>query len=250
MTSIVPAPCHSLWCHHSPYFQFLTPSEGTTPSSMITFEESIQSPSESSLASWPSTPPSEPAPTNCVMGANASPRTPHSLVPVEEIRCSAIADGPHGAPPDFPFHEDSCVSGLFENAPGVLSFGDPIRAGFWGGLPTRQPWTSAPPTQLVQNAAPPSAQDDSGQMSSPVDSHGGNRLSCPGIFEPPSAVQAVSDAMTGAAFTMTCPLPHCYFQCQTILDMWKHVTWTHVRPNSKDSGIESIVERVVLGGFS
>ena len=32
--------------------------------------------------------------------------------------------------------------------------------------------------------------------------------------------------------------------------MWRHVTWTHVRPDSNESGIESIVERVVLGGLS
>ena len=216
---------------------------------MITFEESVQSPSASSLASWPpSTPPSEPAPTSCVMGTKPSPTTSHSLVPIEEIGCSASVDGPHGAPQDFPFHEAGCVSGLFENSPGVLSFGDPIRADFWGDLSSRQPWTSTPSAQLVQGATPPSIQDDSNQMPSPED--GSNQLSCPGIFEPPSVVHTVSDAMTGAAFTMTCPLPHCYFQCQTILDMWKHVTWTHVRPNSKDSGIESIVERVVLGGFS
>ena len=88
-------------------------------------------------------------------------------------------------------------------------------------------------------------------MSSPVDDNGNDLLSCPGIANPLNVVPNISDAMmAGAAFTMTCPIPHCYFQCQTVVDMWKHLTWSHVRPNSKESGIESIVECVVLGGGS
>lgn len=47
-------------------------------------------------------------------------------------------------------------------------------------------------------------------------------------------------------FTMTCPVPHCCYQCQTVAEIWRHITWTHVRPQP-DSGIEGIVERVVLG---
>lgn len=175
------------------------------------------------------------------------PSASHTLVSVEEV----AADRPHHATQDFPFPEPSCVPGIFENDPRMFTFvADPIQRGFWGDLPSQQTWTSTPPTQVVQGTTPLSAQSDSDRRSSPVDSHGNNLLPHPEFPEPLSAVSAASDAMMGAAFTMTCPIPHCYFQCQTVLDMWKHVTWTHVRPNSKDSGIESIVERVVLGGFS
>jgi len=47
-------------------------------------------------------------------------------------------------------------------------------------------------------------------------------------------------------FTMTCPVPHCYYQCQTVVEIWRHITWTHVHPQPED-GIEGIVEKVVLG---
>ena len=232
-------------CH----FQFPTPSEATSPSSTLTFEESVQSPSTSSLSSWlPSTPPSEPS--TCMMVAETLPSASHSLVPVEETGCSTPADGPHHTPQDFPFPEAGCVSGLFESDPRMFGFvPDPIQTSFWGELPSQQTWTSTPPAQLVQCTTPLSIQGDSDRRSSPVEGHVNSLLPCSGISEPLNVASAVSDTLTGAAFTMTCPIPHCYFQCQTVLDMWKHVTWTHVRPNSKESGIESIVERVVLGGL-
>lgn len=47
-------------------------------------------------------------------------------------------------------------------------------------------------------------------------------------------------------FTMTCPVPHCCYQCQTVVEIWRHITWAHVRPQP-DDGIEGIVEKVVLG---
>lgn len=179
------------------------------------------------------------------MVADTLPSAPHSLVAVEEIGCSASTDG------DFPFPDANCVSGLFESDPRMFGFvANPIQTNFWGQLPSQQTWTSTPSTQLVQNVTPPSVQGDSDPAPSPVNSHGNGLLSCPGISDPLNVVSTVSDATTGATFTMTCPIPHCCFQCQTVLDMWKHVTWTHVRPNSKESGIESIVERVVLGGLS
>lgn len=49
-------------------------------------------------------------------------------------------------------------------------------------------------------------------------------------------------------FTMTCPVPHCCYQCQTVVEIWRHVTWAHVRPQPGD-GIEGIVEKVVLGNI-
>lgn len=48
------------------------------------------------------------------------------------------------------------------------------------------------------------------------------------------------------SFTMTCPVPHCCFQCQTVVEIWRHITWSHVRPRP-DDGIAGIVEKVVLG---
>lgn len=47
-------------------------------------------------------------------------------------------------------------------------------------------------------------------------------------------------------FTMTCPVPHCCYQCQAVAEIWRHMTWTHIRPQPED-GIEGIVEKVVLG---
>ena len=221
----------------------------TSPSPTLTFEESVPSPSDSPLSSWnPSTPPSEPS--TCVMVAEMLPSTSHSLVSVEGIRSPASSDAAHHQPQEFPFPEPSCGLGLFESDPRILGFiPDPIQTGFWTGLP-QQAWTSASPTQFVQSSTSPSIQDDSDRAPSTVDNHGNNLPSCSSISEPVNVASTASDVMTGAAFTMTCPIPHCYFQCQTVLDMWRHVTWTHVRPNSKESGIESIVERVVLGGLS
>lgn len=48
------------------------------------------------------------------------------------------------------------------------------------------------------------------------------------------------------SFTMTCPVPHCCYQCHTVVEIWRHITWAHVRPQPED-GIEGIVEKVVLG---
>lgn len=48
------------------------------------------------------------------------------------------------------------------------------------------------------------------------------------------------------SFTMTCPVPHCCYQCQNVGEIWRHITWTHVHPQPGD-GIEGIVEKVVLG---
>lgn len=47
-------------------------------------------------------------------------------------------------------------------------------------------------------------------------------------------------------FIMTCPVPHCCYQCQSVVEIWRHITWTHIRPRPED-GIEGIVEKVVLG---
>lgn len=171
----------------------------------------------------------------------------YSSVPAEGIPCStAVSEAHHHSPQDFPFPASGCLPGLYENDSRMFSFEtDQIQRGYWSEIPSQQPWVSTPPTEI-----PPAIQDDSDRRPSSVDAHGNSLLSCSGIPESLNVVPNVSDAMTGAAFTMTCPIPHCYFQCQTVVDMWKHLTWTHVRPNSKESGIESIVERVVLGGSS
>jgi hypothetical protein len=216
----------------------------TSPSPMLAFEEPVHSPSTSSLSSWhPSTPPSESS--ICMMAAEAVPNASHSLV--EGIRCSASVDGADHQ--HYPFTEASCVSGLYEGDPRMFGFAaDPTQTGFWAELPSQQAWISA--THLAQNPTSPSIRGGSDSGSPLVDSHGNNLVPCSRASEPLDVPPAVSDALMGGAFTMTCPIPHCCFQCQTVLDMWRHVTWTHVRPNSKESGIESIVERVVLGGLS
>lgn len=180
------------------------------------------------------------------------PSTSRPLASAEGIRCPAPVDGVHHhAHQSFPLPEASCGLGLAESDPRMYDFVvDPTRTDFWGGLHSQQAWTSTPPTQFVQNPSSPSIRAGSDRGSSSVDAHGNNLASCSRISEPLNVASTIPDATGGPAFTMTCPIPHCYFQCQAVLGMWRHVTWTHVRPNSKESGIESIVERVVLGGLS
>lgn len=227
----------------SSLLNFSTPSETASPSPAFTFDESVRSPSTSSLSSWdPSTPPSETSPSNRAMVMEALSRSSHPLVPVG-VPCSTTADGIHHAPQDFPFSVTDCVHGLYEGDSRMFGFvADPIQ--IWSEIHPQQPWSS------TQTVTPPSTNGDSDRRPSSVDAHGSALLSCPGISESLNLVPNISDTAAGAAFTMTCPIPHCYFQCQTVVDMWKHLTWTHVRPNSKESGIESIVERVVLSGNS
>lgn len=173
------------------------------------------------------------------------------MVPVEEVACSSAMEGnSQQAPQEYAYPEQNCVPGLFGSDPRMFGFVNPVQPGFWSEMPPQEAWAPTPPTELAQTVTSPSIQGDSDRRSSTVDRHGNNLLSCSGISDPLNAVPNISDAMTGAAFTMTCPIPHCYFQCQTVVDMWKHLTWSHVRPNSKESGIESIVERVVLGKLS
>ncbi|KAF9780838.1 hypothetical protein BJ322DRAFT_1081988 [Thelephora terrestris] len=234
----------------SSLLNFSTPSETTSPSPVFTFAECDRSPSTSSLSSWHPSTPSDASPSNRVMVVEALPSASYPSAPVERIACSTdVGETHHHPSQNFSFPATGCVSGLFENDSRMFGFeADPIQTGFWTEIPSQQPWSSAgPPTQIVTS---PSIQDDSDRNPSTVDAHGNGILSCSGIPEPLNVVPNISDAMTGAAFTMTCPIPHCYFQCQTVVDMWKHLTWTHVRPNSKESGIEDIVERVVLSGSS
>ena len=180
------------------------------------------------------------------------PNASYASVPVEDITCSTTAGEVHNhSTQPFSFPTPDCVSGLFESDSGIFTVADPIQTDYWTELTSQQPWVSTPltqPAQIVTSSSP--IRCDPVRMTSPVDDNGTDLLSCPGITNPLNVVPNLSDAMIGTAFTMTCPIPHCYFQCQTVVDMWKHLTWSHVRPNSKESGIESIVERVVLGGGS
>ena len=76
------------------------------------------------------------------------------------------------------------------------------------------------------------------------------------FYQPPRALTAHMDpaplafdnssSHSSVPFTMTCPVPHCCYQCQTVVEIWRHITWIHVRPQP-DDGVEGIVEKVVLG---
>lgn len=176
-----------------------------------------------------------------------SPSAPFRLsLTVPSEPWTASVDGAYHASQNIPFPDASHMSGLVEGDPVMFDFvADQIQTDFWGGPLSQQNWTPTQPTRLVQDPTSSSIQGDPDQTV-----YGNNLLPCLGISGPLNVVRTASDVMAGAAFTMTCPVPHCYFQCQTVLDMWKHITWTHVRPGSKESGIEGIVERVVLGGLS
>jgi hypothetical protein len=202
------------------------------------------------MSSWhPSTPPSESSPSSRVMVVQALPTTSYSSVPVEEIACPTTVDESHRHVPQTFSFPPTCVSGLFESDPRIFGFvADATPTGFWGGISSQKPWIPTPPVQVSQITASPPIQSDSDRSALPAGTRGNGLLPCSGIPEALSVVPNISEGITGPGFTMTCPVPHCYFQCQTTVDMWKHLTWTHVRPNSTESGIESIVERVVLGG--
>ena len=74
------------------------------------------------------------------------------------------------------------------------------------------------------------------------------------FYQPPGALAVNVDppAVNNSSshppilFTMTCPVPHCCYQCQTVAEIWRHITWIHVHPQP-DDGVEGIVEKVVLG---
>lgn len=78
---------------------------------------------------------------------------------------------------------------------------------------------------------------------------------CAQLYQPPQVLIVHVDPTvpfsnssphTPVPFTMTCPVPHCCYQCRTVAEIWRHITWAHVRPQP-DDGIEGIVEKVVLG---
>ena len=214
-------------------------------SSTLMSTESVQPPSAFPLASTSSsTPLSAPPPSTRVMMAEMSSSASHSLVPTEGVGYPASMDGAHCTPQDASFPNASRISGPFDSdqtPPGPVA--EPTQTGFWSQPPSQQIWAPTPPTQFVQSVAPPLIQDGSNLRPPSVNSHDNNILSFSGVSGPLNAVSTVS-TVTGAAFTMTCPIPYCYFQCQTILDMWRHVTWTH------EPKVESVVERVTLGGIS
>ena len=200
-------------------------SRSPTPMS----EESVQPPSASpSASSSSSTPPSGSSPSTRVTVTETSSSASHSPVSVEGIGCSASTDGAHCTPQDASFPIASCISGPFNSDQRIFGVvADPMQTGFWSQVPSQQTWVLTPPTQLTQSITP-SIQDDSDLKVWPANSHGNNILSYSGISGPPNMVPAVS-SVTGAVFTMICLVPHCCFQCQPIVDMWKHVTWTHLQ---------------------
>jgi len=116
------------------------------------------------------------------------------------------------------------------------------------GFPTTIPTQTDDPACCWQGAIP---QSELWKGGSPESSIVGENVQ----FYQPSQILAVhTDPPTFSSssphppilFTMTCPVPHCCYQCQTVVEIWRHITWTHVRPRSGD-GIEEIVEKVVIG---
>ena len=142
------------------------------------FEESVRSPSTSSLSSWnPLTLPSELSPSTRAAVIKVLPSGSPSVL-LGETGHSASADGvqPH-AHQDFPFPDASCVSGMFESDPRVFDFAiNPMQKGFW--LPPQQAWTSGSPTQLARDAASPTIRGDSDQVSSNVDGPRADHFGC------------------------------------------------------------------------
>jgi len=196
--------------------------------------ESLPSPSLSSF-SVPSPP------------SSSRPHTP-PLLPGEEPSQGNPSTAPaipvYDREPDCQFNPEfppeTHPNGSFQISPQVLQHGFPIAisaptddpAGCWQGvIPPSELWEGSPPENSivgedVQFYQPPQA------LTMHVDP-------APHTFNNSSSNAPI-------LFTMTCPVPHCCYQCQTVAEIWRHITWTHVRPHP-DDGIEGIVEKVVLG---
>lgn len=212
-------------------------------------EDAVSTP-ESEPLSTPENSPSPPSSFSVPSPPSPSGTLAASLLPGEEpsqgnssiVPTIPVHDGEPDCrfDPEFPLetHQNVC----FQIPPQVLQHGFPRMisaptddpAGCWQGLiPSSELWKGSPPEnsivgENVQFYQVPQA------MTIPVDH-------IPQTFSQSSSHPPVS-------FTMTCPVPHCCFQCQAVVEIWRHMTWTHVRPHP-DEGIEGIVEKVVLGNI-
>ena len=134
--------------------------------------------------------------------------------------------------PEFP--PETHPNGSFQISPQVLQHGFPITI----STPTDDPtgcWQGVIPPSELWKGSPPENSIVEGDVQ---------------FYQPPQDLitHAFNNSSSNAPipFTMTCPVPHCCYQCQTVAEIWRHITWTHVRPHP-DDGIEGIVEKVVLG---
>ena len=212
--------------------------------------EDAVSPPANELSSASESPPSPslsnlsvPSPPSC-----SSPLTP-SVLPGEDppqghLSTTATMIPAYDREPDCQFNPEfppeTHQNGSFQTSPQVLQHGFPITisaptddpAGCWQGvIPPSELWKCSPPENSivgedVQFYQPPQALTIHGDPA-------------PHVFNNSSSNAPIS-------FTMTCPVPHCCYQCQTIVEIWRHITWNHVHPHP-DDGIEGIVEKVVLG---
>ena len=119
--------------------------------------------------------------------------------------------------------------------------------GLQHGFPITIPTSTDDPAGCWQGAIPPS---ELWKGCPPESSIVGENVQ---FYQPsqPLAVRTGPPAFNNSSthpqisFTMTCPVPHCCYQCQTAVEIWRHITWAHVHPQPGD-GIEGIVEKVVL----
>jgi len=175
--------------------------------------------------------------------SSSGPHTP-PLFPGEEPSQGNPPTAPvYGEPdchfnPEFP--PETHQNGTFQLPPQVLQHGFPITisaptddpAGCWQGV--------IPPSELWKGSP-----SDNSIVGEDVR-----------FYQPPQALTVHVDPTAHTfndspshppvQFTMTCPVPHCCYQCRTVVEIWRHITWTHVH-HHPDDGIEGIVEKVVLG---
>ena len=199
--------------------------------------ESMPSPSLSSM-STPSPPPS------------SGPLTPSLLsayLPGEEssLGSSSAAptipgyDGESGCHFNLEIPSETCQNESFHISPQALQHGFPITistptndsAGCWQEtIPPRELWKGCPPDNSIVG--------ENAQFYQPPQ--------IMAVHMDPTSTFNDSSPHPSIPFTMTCPVPHCCYQCQNVVEIWRHITWAHVRPQP-DDGIEGIVEKVVLG---
>lgn len=199
------------------------------------------SPSASELSSGPENSPS-PSPSNFSIPSSppsSGPLTPSLLGEPTRGNSSRVYNGEPDSQFNLEFPSATRHPESFQMSPEVLQHGFPITisastddpTGCWqGAIPPSELWKGCPPGNSIVGENVQFYQP-SQVLTAQVD---------------PTHTFDNTSPQPSIPFTMTCPVPHCCYQCQTVVEIWRHITWAHVRPQP-DDGIEGIVEKVVLG---
>ena len=198
--------------------------------------DTLSSPSISS-SSTPSPPSSSAPPTPSLLKTRLLAEDPSQGNP-SAAPMVPVYDGEPGCQLDLEISTETPRNGSYHTHPQILQHGFPIAASIPTGPPSSCWQEPILPNELWKDC--PAESSMSGENVQ--------------FYQPPQVLtihidptSPLSDSsQSRIPFTMTCPVPHCCYQCQSVVEIWRHITWTHVRPQPED-GIEGIVEKVVLG---